>query len=63
MSSPSIERTLPYKRYQVGPVWRGESPQAGRYREFVQFDADSVGSTSELAEAETLSMMAEAMRE
>jgi histidyl-tRNA synthetase len=55
------ELTLPYKRYQVGPVWRGESPQVGRYREFVQFDADTVGSTSALAEAETLSMMAETM--
>lgn len=34
------ELPMPYKRYQVGPVWRGESPQAGRYREFMQFDAD-----------------------
>ena len=57
------EIQLPYKRYQVGPVWRGESPQAGRYREFVQFDADVVGSKSSMVEAETLSMMSEAMTE
>src|SRR5260221_2940419 len=57
------EIQLPYKRYQVGPVWRGESPQAGRYREFMQFDADTVGTKSAVADAETLSMMSEAMKE
>lgn len=57
------EIQLPYKRYQVGPVWRGESPQAGRYREFMQFDADTVGTKSAMADAETLSMMSEAMKE
>ena len=36
----------PFKRYQVGPVFRAEKPQAGRYREFFQFDADIVGSTN-----------------
>lgn len=52
---------LPYKRYQVGNVWRGESPQAGRYREFMQFDADSVGAKSAVADAEIVTMMADAM--
>lgn len=33
----------PFKRYQTGKVWRGEKPQAGRFREFVQFDADIIG--------------------
>ncbi|BCX14593.1 MAG: histidine--tRNA ligase [Patescibacteria group bacterium] len=48
---------LPFKRYQIGPVWRGESPQAGRYREFYQFDADVVGSKSPMADAEVVMMM------
>jgi len=55
------ELTLPYKRYQVGSVWRGESPQKGRYREFLQFDADTVGTTSPIADAEIVAMMSDAM--
>lgn len=53
--------TLPYKRYQIGPVWRGESPQAGRFREFYQFDADTVGASGALADAEIVTMMADTM--
>ncbi len=56
------EIPLPYKRYQIGNVWRGESPQAGRYREFLQFDADIVGTSSLLADAEVIMMMSDAMR-
>ena len=56
------ELVLPYKRYQVGNVWRGESPQAGRYREFLQFDADIVGAKSSLADSEIVMMMADAMQ-
>lgn len=44
----------PFKRYQVGPVWRADNSQRGRYREFYQFDADIVGSASPLADAEIL---------
>jgi histidyl-tRNA synthetase len=44
--------TFPFKRYQVQPVWRADRPQKGRYREFYQCDADVVGSTSLLNEAE-----------
>lgn len=51
----------PYKRYAVGDVWRGESPQAGRYREFMQFDADIVGTTSYLADTEIIAMMSDSM--
>lgn len=51
----------PYKRYAVGEVWRGESPQAGRYREFTQFDADIVGTTSPVADAEIVAMMSDSM--
>jgi histidyl-tRNA synthetase len=52
---------MPYKRYAVGEVWRGESPQHGRYREFTQFDADTVGSTSAVADTEIVAMMSDAM--
>ncbi len=51
----------PYKRYAVGDVWRGESPQAGRFREFTQFDADIVGTSSYTADIEILAMMSDAM--
>ena len=44
--------TFPYRRYQIQPVWRGDSPQKGRYREFTQCDADVVGSTSLINEVE-----------
>jgi len=43
---------LPFKRYQIQPVWRADRPQKGRYREFYQCDADVVGSTSWLNELE-----------
>ncbi len=56
------EIPLPYKRYQIGNVWRGESPQAGRYREFMQFDADIVGTKSLLADAEIIMMMCDTMK-
>ena len=44
--------TLPFKRYQIQPVWRADRPQRGRYREFYQCDADVVGSRSLLNETE-----------
>ena len=53
----------PYKRYTIGDVWRGESPQAGRYREFAQFDADIIGADSYLADAEIIAMMSDTMKE
>ena len=52
----------PFKRYQIGPVWRKEKPQAGRFREFAQFDADIVGSDSTLADAEIIVLMYETFR-
>ena len=52
---PDIKK--PFKRYQTGKVWRGERPQSGRFREFVQFDADIIGSTSMLADAEIIAIM------
>src|SRR5450755_4457532 len=44
----------PYKRYAMGPVWRADRPGKGRYREFVQCDLDTLGSSSELADAEII---------
>jgi histidyl-tRNA synthetase len=52
---PELPR--PFKRYQIAPVWRAERPQKGRYREFFQCDADTVGSASMLADAETLNVI------
>jgi histidyl-tRNA synthetase len=43
----------PFKRYHIAPVWRGESPQAGRYREFMQCDFDTIGTESVVADIET----------
>ncbi len=49
---------MPFKRYQVQPVWRADRPQKGRYREFYQCDADVVGSTSLLNEVELATIYA-----
>lgn len=46
----------PFKRYQISPVWRADKPQKGRYREFLQCDADIVGSASSLADAEIIAL-------
>ena len=49
--------TLPFRRYQLQPVWRADRPQKGRYREFYQCDADMIGSTSLLNELELVQMI------
>src|SRR3954469_15775625 len=51
----------PFRRYQVGTVWRNEKPGPGRFREFTQFDADTVGTASPAADAELLMMCADSM--
>ncbi|QRR00368.1 histidine--tRNA ligase [Dyadobacter sandarakinus] len=48
---------MPFKRYQIQPVWRADRPQKGRYREFFQCDADVVGTDSLLCEAEIVMML------
>jgi len=48
---------MPFKRYQIQPVWRADRPQRGRYREFYQCDADIVGSTSLVNEVELVAMI------
>jgi histidyl-tRNA synthetase len=55
------EITFPFKRFQVQPVWRADRPQRGRYREFYQCDADVVGSSSLLNEAEFIMIYDEAL--
>jgi histidyl-tRNA synthetase len=55
------EITMPFKRFQVQPVWRADRPQKGRYREFYQCDADVVGSDSLLNEAEFIMIYDEAL--
>jgi histidyl-tRNA synthetase len=57
----SEELPKPFKRYQVGNVWRGERAQAGRFKEFMQFDADIVGSSRLIADAEIIALMYETM--
>ncbi len=54
---------LPFKRYQIQPVWRADRPQKGRYREFYQCDADVVGTGSLLCEAEIVLMLHTVLRE
>lgn len=55
--------TLPFKRFQIQPVWRADRPQRGRYREFYQCDVDVVGSESLLNEAEFILIYWEALRQ
>ena len=51
----------PYRRYAMGPVWRNEKPGPGRFRQFYQCDADTVGSASVAADAEICAMLAAAL--
>ena len=53
----SEELQMPFKRYQIQPVWRADRPQKGRYREFYQCDADVVGSDSLLNEVELMQIV------
>ncbi|MFN8709854.1 MAG: histidine--tRNA ligase [Planctomyces sp.] len=48
------ELGTPFRRYHIGPVWRGERPARGRFREFMQCDFDTIGTTSNSADIETL---------
>src|SRR3989344_1753556 len=52
---------MPFKRYQIAPVWRADNTQKGRYREFYQCDVDVVGSDSILADAEVIACIDEAL--
>ena len=52
----------PFKRYQIDPVWRADRPQKGRYRQFFQCDADTVGSDSMLADAENVNLIYQVLK-
>ena len=51
----------PYRRYAMGPVWRNEKPGPGRYRQFYQCDADTVGAASVAADAEICAMLCDTL--
>ncbi len=53
---------LPFKRYHIGSVWRGEKPQVGRYREFAQCDFDTIGTTSIASDIETALVIFDLLR-
>ncbi len=53
----------PYRRYAMGPVWRNEKPGPGRFRQFYQCDADTVGTSSPAADAEICAMLADALEQ
>ncbi|MBD3217634.1 MAG: histidine--tRNA ligase, partial [candidate division Zixibacteria bacterium] len=59
-SQPHLPR--PFRRYQVAPVWRTDKPDPGRFREFLQFDLDIVGSTLPATDAEIIIVMVETMK-
>ncbi len=57
----NLELSRPFKRYQIGKAFRAEHPQMGRFREFMQCDADIVGSNSPMADAEIISLIYNSM--
>lgn len=59
-ANPEIPK--PFKRYQIGKIWRGERPQFGRYREFTQMDIDTIGTTSLDADAEIIQVIYETLK-
>ena len=52
---------FPFRRYQISPVWRADKPEPGRYRQFTQFDLDSVGAESDVADTEILAAMCDTL--
>lgn len=63
VASNQNDLPMPFKRYQMAPVWRAENPQKGRFREFTQCDIDVVGSASIFADAEVIACIDAALRE
>lgn len=55
------EIEFPFRRYQVSPVWRADKPAPGRFRQFTQFDIDSVGAPSEIADIEIMAAMCDTL--
>lgn len=59
-SNPELQ--IPFKRYQIQPVWRADNPQKGRYREVYQCDVDTVGSNSPTADAEIIAVINDSLK-
>ncbi len=57
----TIDLPRPFRRYQVAPVWRADKPGPGRFREYTQFDLDSVGTESEIADTEIIAGMCDTL--
>lgn len=57
VSQYQLDIARPFRRYAVGPVWRYDKPEPGRFREFIQFDVDTVGSKSLAADAEIIALL------
>lgn len=62
VSQYANELPIPFKRYQIQPVWRAENTQKGRFREFLQCDIDTVGPDTPLADAEIIAATAESLK-
>ncbi len=62
MAMHEHDLSMPFRRYHIAPVWRGDRPQKGRYREFYQCDVDIVGIESMAADAEIVSLLTTALR-
>lgn len=60
--SQYVDLPRPFKRYQIQPVWRAENPQRGRFREFLQCDADIYGTDSYLADAELIALLGHTLK-
>ena len=60
---PVLMLGTPFKRYHMGPVWRGENTQRGRYREFMQCDFDTIGTKSVAADAEVILVVRQLLTE
>ncbi|HSW89191.1 MAG TPA: histidine--tRNA ligase [Candidatus Saccharimonadales bacterium] len=56
------ELPMPFKRYQIQPVWRADNTQKGRFREFIQCDIDTIGTNNVLSEAEIISLIEQAYK-
>ena len=63
VSAHADELVFPFARYHIGNVWRGEHAQAGRYRQFIQCDADIVGPRSIVADAQVIALIHDVFRE
>jgi histidyl-tRNA synthetase len=61
VSQYSQDLELPFRRYQVASVWRADKPAPGRFRQFTQFDIDSVGAPSEIADVEIMAAMCDTL--